>query len=291
MLAVVGTVPQTDFPLAVGPVALRGDHLLLEGVAARVNRGTPALLAAAGVTAAALAQPPPVAYLSGDIGVGDGSRSLYRYLVENLGATAFSTLAFHYLQPDVDWHNQVFFAIEALAARPCLIADAGYMYVAKMSGMAGEYDLFTPDVGELAFLADETAPHPFYTRGFILHADNQVLDLIARAYTHDNASRYLLVKGRTDYLASREGILETVAEPAAAALEAIGGTGDTLTGIVCALIEAGYDLPTAAVTAARVNRLAGVLAQPTPATQVLEIIRCIPPALEQVVPELPVRVC
>jgi len=45
-----------------------------------------------------------------------------------------------------------------------LIADAGFMYAAKMSGQASKYDLFTPDVGELAFLADEEAPHLFYTR-------------------------------------------------------------------------------------------------------------------------------
>jgi ADP-dependent NAD(P)H-hydrate dehydratase / NAD(P)H-hydrate epimerase len=49
--------------------------------------------------------------------------------------------------------------------RPILIADAGFMYAAKMSGQAACYDFFTPDVGELAFLADEMAPHPFYTRG------------------------------------------------------------------------------------------------------------------------------
>jgi len=35
-----------------------------------------------------------------------------------------------------------------------------------MSGNAQSFDLFTPDAGELAFLADEEAPHPFYTRGF-----------------------------------------------------------------------------------------------------------------------------
>ncbi|MFN2359334.1 MAG: sugar kinase, partial [Desulfotignum sp.] len=69
------------------------------------------------------------------------------------------------------------------------------MYAAKMSGAASFYDLFTPDAGELAFLADETAPHPFYTRGFILHTDNPVSELVCRAYAHDNAAQYLLVKG------------------------------------------------------------------------------------------------
>jgi hypothetical protein len=61
------------------------------------------------------------------------------------------------------------------------------MYVAKMSGQASQYDLFTL-MWELAFLADEEAPHPFYTRGFILHEDNPPPDLISRAYTFDNAA-------------------------------------------------------------------------------------------------------
>jgi NAD(P)H-hydrate repair Nnr-like enzyme with NAD(P)H-hydrate dehydratase domain len=65
-------------------------------------------------------------------------------------------------------------------------------------------------------------------------------------------------------------------------MEAIGGTGDTLTGIVAALVTAGYEINTAAILAARTNRMAGHLAQPTPATQVLEIIRRIPAALEMV---------
>jgi hypothetical protein len=37
----------------------------------------------------------------------------------------------------------------------------------RRAAKAAQFDLFTPDVGELAFLADEEAPHPFYTRGFI----------------------------------------------------------------------------------------------------------------------------
>ena len=65
-------------------------------------------------------------------------------------------------------------------------------------------------------------------------------------------------------------------------MEAIGGTGDTLTGIVTALIGAGMDIGKAAVLAARANRLAGKYARPTPATQVTEIIRHIPRALEKI---------
>ncbi|MBW1798424.1 MAG: sugar kinase, partial [Deltaproteobacteria bacterium] len=201
MLAIIGTVPDQDFPLAEGDVGLGDDEIYIQGKRVSVNRGTPALLASAIKTCEVLDMPGPFGYLVGDIGRGDGSRRLYEHLSRILGRCNYNTIAFHYLQPDVDWHNRVLFAVEEMTQRPVLIADAGFMYVAKMSGQSYEYDLFTPDVGELAFLADEEAPHPFYTRGFILHEEDQIPQLIARAYEHKNASRYLLVKGKRDYVA------------------------------------------------------------------------------------------
>jgi len=279
MLAVVGTVPDQDFPLVAGKVTLHGDRIHIQGNDVSVNRGTLALLAAAINAAQALGQSEPFGYLVGDIGLGEGSRLLYEYLTRHIREYDFHTIVFHYVQPDVDWHNRILFAIEEMTRRPILIADAGFMYAAKMSGQAQAYDLFTPDVGELAFLADEKAPHPFYTRGFILHKENRVPDLISRAYRHENASRFLLVKGKKDYLADREGIRATVDDPAEKAMEAIGGTGDTLTGIVAALINAGMEIDESAVIAAKVNRLAGHYARPSPATQVTEIIPHIPRAL------------
>ncbi len=285
MLAIIGTVPERDFPLQVGEVTLEKGYLTIEKRRINVNRGTSALLAAALQAAQVLGQRETYGFLAGDIGLGDGSRLLYRYLAEHLGRTVFGTLVFHYLQPDIDGHNRVLFAIEEMSKRPILIADAGFMYAVKMSGQAPEYDLFTPDAGELAFLADELAPHPFYTRGFILHEENRVPDLITQAYAHENAARYLIVKGRIDYLANREGIQAIVKEPSVEALEAIGGTGDTLTGITAALIASGRPVAEATEIAARVNRLAGFYASPNPGTQVKEIIGHIPRALEQVIKE------
>jgi hypothetical protein len=279
MLAVVGTIPDQDFPLVAGKVTLQGDRIHIHGNEVTVDRGTPALLASAIKTAEALGQPEPFGYLVGDIGLGDGSRLLYEYMTRHIREYDFHTIVFHYMQPDVDWHNRVLFAVEEMTRRPILIADAGFMYAAKMSGQAPAYDLFTPDIGELAFLADENAPHPFYTRGFILHEENRVPDLISRAYRHENASRFLLVKGREDYLADRGGIRTTIKNPADEAMEAIGGTGDTLTGIAAALISAGMEIDEGAVIAAWANRLAGHYARPSPATQVTEIIRHIPRAL------------
>ena len=293
MFAVAGTVPIQDFPLVTGEVFLKDDSLFIQGNKVPVNRGTPALLAAAIKACEALDQDAPFGYLIGDIGLGDGSRRLYEYLTKDLRqsvsrskpGTDFQAITFHYLQPDVDWHNRVLFAMEEMTKPPILIADAGFMYAAKMSGQASEYDLFTPDVGELAFLADEEAPHPFYTRGFILHEENSVPDLIARSYEHKNASRYLLVKGSQDYVADSQGIQATIDSPMEEAMEAMGGTGDTLTGIVTALVGTGMEIMKAATVAARVNRLAGYYAKPTPATQVMEIIQHIPKALEKILNE------
>jgi len=282
VLAIVGTIPDPDFPLVAGEVALQGGHICVEGQSAPVNRGTPALMAAAIQCLDVLGLPKPYGYLAGDIGLGDGSRRLYEHLVKHLPQSEFQVITFHYLQPDVDWHNKVLFAAETIRKRPKLIADAGFMYAAKMSGLAEGYDLFTPDAGELAFLADEEAPHPFYTRGFILHEDHNIPDLIRRAYAHRNAARRLLVKGRIDYVAGPQGVIAAVDTPSEEALEPIGGTGDTLTGILSALICGGFDIDRAALLAARANRIAGRLASPTPMTQVAEIIARIPQAVIQV---------
>jgi NAD(P)H-hydrate repair Nnr-like enzyme with NAD(P)H-hydrate dehydratase domain len=173
-----------------------------------------------------------------------------------------------------------------MAGPPALVADAGFMYAAKMSGYAGEYALFTPDAGELAFLADEAAPHPFYTRGFILQDEDRVPELIERAYEHGNAARCLLVKGRVDRVAYRTGVLAEVSAPSVEAMEAMGGTGDTVTGMACALMAAGLPAHKAAHVAAQANRYAGEAARPTPASQIGELIAHIPQALSRAMGEI-----
>jgi ADP-dependent NAD(P)H-hydrate dehydratase / NAD(P)H-hydrate epimerase len=282
MLAVIGTVPDQNFPLTTGRVDISGNKLSINGTNVPVNRGTPALLGAMAQTLKVLGNREITGFLAGDIGLGNGSFKLYQYLVDNIADMDIDVIVFHYLQPDIDWHNKILFKLQDLKKRPVIIADAGFMYAAKMSGFASSYDLFTPDVGELAFLADEKAPHPFYTRGFILHENNKIPDLIIRAYSHDNASENLLVKGSTDYIANKNGILSSVNSPVAEAMEAMGGTGDTITGIVTALIGNRMKIPRASEIAARVNRFAGHYANPTPATQINEIIKHIPRAVEEI---------
>ena len=280
MFAIVGTVPHDDFPLVCAPAQRSGDLLLLENHKVAVNRGTPALIATAIEVCRFFKAPAPFVYLIGDIGKGAGSRKLYAFLENTLNEQEFTSLTFHYVQPDVDWHNRVLFAVDAMEKRPVLIADAGFMYAAKMSGQSGAYDLFTPDIGELAFLADETAPHPFYTRGFIFHEAARTPEMIKTAYVHQNAARHLLVKGEEDIVATDEGITATISEPRVPSLEAIGGTGDILTGLVAAFTGMGKDVSTACILAARVSRMAGAAAAPDPGTQVMEIIKYLPRVLE-----------
>ena len=277
---IVGTVPDENFPLVDAPCQSNKESLVLGEHTVSIARGTPALLAAAAVVAEVLDTEPPTAVLAGDIGRGDGSVLVYRHMIERLDRIRDKLIVFHCLQPDIDWHNQILWRIEELTERPLMVADAGYMYVAKMSGFSSSYDLFTPDAGEIAFLADESAPHPFYTRGFLLHDEAQVPELIERAYAHENAARHLLVKGRRDMVASREGIVETISEPCVENMEPIGGTGDSLTGIAAGLLASGGAMPEAAILSARTNRFLGLLTDPTPASSVADLLPALPKALE-----------
>lgn len=281
---VVGTVPEENAGLMEGICTLSGDTLRVGFFELPVRRGTPALLAACCAAASALGIAPPLALLAGDAGRGHGSGRAYAHLANHLPELAPRGVTFHYLFPDLAGHDRVFLAAQALPRRPLLVADAGFMYAAKMSGQAREYDLFTPDAGELAFLADELAPHPFYTRGFLLAEGEQAPDLARRAWESGGAARTLLVKGETDLVVHRGEVAREIPGPRTPAMEAIGGTGDTLTGMVTALLMAGRDIgrqgmASACATAALANRLLGQLARPTPATQVAELMAHIPEAL------------
>jgi NAD(P)H-hydrate repair Nnr-like enzyme with NAD(P)H-hydrate dehydratase domain len=191
-------------------------------------------------------------------------------------------LTFHYVMPDIKMNKKVLETIKKLPRRPVLIADAGSMYVAKAGGDAQEYDVFTPDLGETAYLADEQAAHPTYTRGFIFHLEENVPELINRAYAAGNAARNMFVKGAVDYVCHDGKVVEMISEPKIETMEPIGGTGDLITGLISGLIYAGKSHVDACRIAGKVNRRAGEIAQPTPATQVNEIITHIPEALHDV---------
>jgi NAD(P)H-hydrate repair Nnr-like enzyme with NAD(P)H-hydrate dehydratase domain len=86
----------------------------------------------------------------------------------------------------------------------------------------------------------------------------------------------LLVKGSVDYVVENGNVLDTVSEPDVPAMEAIGGTGDTISGLTAAFIDAGISPHQSAMIAARANRAAGRLACATPGTRIGRVIGCFP---------------
>ena len=226
---VCGTIPDPSLPLGWQTLAYDIEEGCLIGDAdfarLHVQRGTPTLYAACLLACRVLGVESPKALFVGDIGDGVGSAALYAELCARLSPNAdeFSGITFHYLFPDLDGHNRVLASLEGHARRPMLVADAGFMYAAKMSGYAREYDLFTPDAGELAFLADENAPHPLYTRGFLLDSGHEDVPALAkRAWECGNAAQNMLVKARVDTLVVGGEVRGRVETPNVPALEAIG---------------------------------------------------------------------
>ena len=289
MWYIVGTVPDPDFALCTagleGPSTVADGLLHLpDGQAVPVQRGTAALAATAILACEELCVAPPRLLLAGDPGSGAGSRAIYAWLEQNIAQLSPTGLTFHYLFPDQDWHNRVLMAVQDLPARPIMVADAGFMYVAKMSGYADAYDLFTPDLGELAFLADEKAPHPFYTRGFLLAQEDDVPPLLLRALEHANCPKNMIIKGSRDYIVLDGQIAATVDAHSVASMECIGGTGDLVTGLATAFLcgHANMDSASMGESCTAAARMARMLAQhcaPTPGTQIAELIEKLPEAL------------
>lgn len=284
MLAVVGIIPDESVPVIYGKVSVN-EVISVKDYFFAIDRGTCALIASCfEVLKYFNKHDELMVFLVGDTGKGYGSLKLYDFISKNIQNFPLKLITFHYIMPNIDGFLKVFSALEGINNRPFLIADAGFMYVTKMAGYASYFDLFTPDMGELAFLADEKAPHPFYTRGFILNHHGDPAELIKMAYKHQNASKYMIVKGEKDYIVKQEEIVNVVDEPNDPALEAIGGTGDTLTGIVSALIYLGFKPQIACYYAAKLNRIAGILSNANPATQIKEIIKQIGKSIYQFKP-------
>jgi NAD(P)H-hydrate repair Nnr-like enzyme with NAD(P)H-hydrate dehydratase domain len=92
----------------------------------------------------------------------------------------------------------------------------------------------------------------------------------------------MFVKGKVDYICHDGEILFTIDQPSVPTMEPIGGTGDLITGMISGLIHAGESPVEACRIAGQVNRKAGELSQPTPATQIEDILKFIPTALKEV---------
>lgn len=292
MWCIAGTLPNPDLPLLLagmeGESAVEHGLLRLpDGLTVPVERGSAALAATAILTCQELGLAAPRLLLAGDSGSGAGSRAAYAWLEGHLAELSPRGLTFHYLFPDLDWHNRVLMAARAAPSPPIMAADAGFMYVAKMSGYADAYDLFTPDLGELAFLADEKAPHPFYTRGFLLAREDDAPALLQRAMQHGNCAANMIIKGARDYIVEQGRITATVDAPSVPAMECIGGTGDLVTGLVTAFLCGGAPMGEACTAAARVARLLARHCAPNPGTTIGELIGQLPQTLRTAGAALP----
>lgn len=277
MMLIAGTIPFKDLPLVTGEVQAKGNDLVVEGHRIPCTQGTGALISAALATTDYLKLDPPHVLIAGDIGKGEGSRLIYEYLSQNLRRISPDVLALHYILPDMAQMRRVCEATERCPRKPVMIADAASMYVAKAAGLASKFDIFTPDATEMAFLADPDATHPAYIARHLFDTDvTKMPELVATAYDLKSTAGLLLVKGSVDYIVKDGEILDTITEPDVPALEAIGGTGDTITGLVSALVYAELEPHEAAIIAARANRMAGRFAQATPATKIWQVIEQFP---------------
>ncbi|OGP67567.1 MAG: sugar kinase, partial [Deltaproteobacteria bacterium RBG_16_44_11] len=196
MLLICGTVPWTDLPITRGEAKFEGDNLLIENTETPCTQGTAALVSAACVTARHFKNSPPHVILVGDNGNGKGSRLLYDYLIKNLPAISPDILLMHYILPVMGLMKKVCEAAAKCKNKPIMIADASSMYAAKAAGLAPFFDIFTPDLCEMAFLADPDAIHPAYISHHLFSAEiARAQELITAAYRQKSAAKTLIVKG------------------------------------------------------------------------------------------------
>lgn len=279
-LLVAATVPADVGEVICGEVGRDASgRLTVDGTSLPVCQGSSAMLSAALAATCHLGVEPPVALLGGDIGRGEGTRAVYAALRHEVECRQPSVIAFHYLQPIMALMREAIGWLAPLVedGRVRLVADVGGMYAAKAAGLAPHFDLMTPDVGEVGFLADERATHPAYVSHYLFGASGfDPVELAHLAHERRGSARVLLIKGATDRIAEAGTVRETVAEPCIPELEAIGGTGDTITGLASAFMAAGYPTLDAAVNAARANRAAGAAMRARPDHRADDLVAALP---------------
>lgn len=284
MFTIMGTIPFAGMGIKTGKSSFENGSLKLDDLTVSPTLGTTAMVAAACIICKSLDIDTPYFITAGDIGEGNGSKKLYHYISSNIKSIDTEVLGMHYIMPNIALMKIVLDAIGKTNEKMDLIADAGSMYTAKAGKYVSQFDIFTPDAGEMAYLADPEASHPSYVKHLLFSLDkSEIVTLINRAYENGNTPRIMLVKGKIDYIVENGKVIEKVDKPSIPSMEAIGGTGDSLVGILTALIYAGYDKVDACVKASRINRIAGKLAEPDPSTPVRKIIANIPEAIKQIV--------
>lgn len=257
----IATYPSSGGHVLEGPVALEnGGTLTIAGERIPASQGTSAMLGAACQVCSYLGVEPPVALVAGDIGRGDGTRAVFARLADTCMRTEPTVVAFHYMQPIMALMRHAVAELAECAPETTLMADAGGMYAAKAAGLAPRFELMTPDVGEVGFLADPDVTHPAYVSHYLFGTNGfDPVELARKAADTGGSSRVLLIKGVRDHIAEDGEVVGVVEEPCVPELEAIGGTGDTITGLAAAFLAAGFPTVDAALCASRSNRAAGMV--------------------------------
>ena len=277
-LLVIATYPVAGGPVLEGEVSLEPDGTLaIAGQRIPASQGTSAMLGAACQVASHLGIPAPHALVAGDIGRGEGTREVYAALPAVAARLQPQVIAFHYMQPIMALMRHALEQLAEVAPNAALMADAGGMYAAKAAGLAPHFELMTPDVGEVGFLADPEVTHPAYVSHYLFGTNGfDPVELARKAHETGGSSKVLLIKGVRDHIASAGEVVEVVEEPCVPELEAIGGTGDTITGLAAAFMAAGYPTVDAAVTASRSNRAAGAAMGARPDHRAADLVRELP---------------
>ena len=186
----------------------------------------------------------------------------------------------HYIMPKLAPFERMFGALRENFS--FLAFDAGGMYACKACKLAKQADMFTPDAGEMAFLADKDSAHPAYVQRILLEIDeSEIKKLVELAYRNGNLPRYTVVKGEVDLFVQDGKVVGEISRPCIPELEPIGGTGDTLVGILSALIYSGFEPRKAFELASKALRRIGEKLGVKPDTPVGEIIEEIPAVLDR----------
>lgn len=267
MLTVIGTIPLAE-GIYLGEARFEGTSLKVGRTLIPVERGTGALIASALRVLEHFGSKKLYCLLSGDQASGTGTGRLLDEACRYLSNAGGDIVVLHYMFVLIKYGTVIKETVMELKSKPFMIADAGGMYLAKASGITGIFDLLTPDYGEMAFLADPKALHPMYTRPeyFSMPVEN----LIQTAANHGNISAKTVIKGKKDLIYDGQTLIGKVTAPSIPAMEAIGGTGDTVTGLISAFQY--LNVQESALKALLLNRLVGQMTGCTPRTQIGEFI-------------------
>jgi ADP-dependent NAD(P)H-hydrate dehydratase / NAD(P)H-hydrate epimerase len=278
VIVLIGTVPYKT-GVYIGTSRIENDYIIVDNIHFPIERGTAAMAASCCQVCSFYGLQMPICIFGGDTSDGKGTDLMFREVNDNIEKYNPDIITLHYLFPKIAYGAPLIAKIASLSKKPQLIADAGGMYLIKTIKKSELFDVFTPDQGELLFLADEFAPHPLYVRTEMLDHLNQTSSLVETAYRNKNAAKTLVIKGAIDYIYEGGILVKECHGPNIPAMEAIGGTGDTITGMVSALRYRKDTNPD--YKALMVNRLIGQRINCTPATQINEFIKAMPMVLEE----------